>query len=146
MTAARLVVREALPDEIPAIVELDAKVAGVERADFWLGLSRQRPLKETLAIIVATIDREIVGYASGELLALTVRTPVCGWISAIGVASEFREHKVASALMEVMTDHFKASGAASIRTAVDVDDRLLMSFLCGIGMTAGPSVELEIKL
>lgn len=146
MTAERLVVREALPDEIQKIIELDAKVAGVERPDFWIDLSHQRCRKETLVIIVATIGGNIVGYASGDLLALTVRMPICGWIYAIGVASEFREHKFASALMEALTNHFRAGGATSIRTTVDVDDHLLMSFLCSVGMTAGPIIDLQARL
>jgi len=146
MTMARLVVREAFSDEIPEIVELDARVAGVKRPDFWLDLSQQRCPKRTPIIVVATIGGTIVGYAAGDLIALTVRMPTCGWIYAIGVAAEFREHKVASALMELMTDHFRTGGATSIRTAVDVDDHLLMSFLCSFGMTAGPVIDLEIKL
>lgn len=146
MTAARMMIREASPDEIPKIIELDAKVAGVKRADFWLDLSDQRRRKKTLAIIVATIGPEIVGYASGDLLALTVRAPICGWIYAIGVVVQYREHKVASALMGVMTDHFKTGGATSIRTTIDVDEHLLMCFLRSFGMTVGPSIDLEVKL
>ena len=145
MTAARLTIRDARPDELPNVIELDAKVTGVKRPDFWLDLSRQAGSK-TLAIVVATMGGEIIGYALGDLRAWPVRAPACGWIYAIGVAPEYRQQKIASALMQAMIDHFAKNGAASIRTMIEVDDHLLMSFLRSFGMTAGPFVELELKL
>jgi ribosomal protein S18 acetylase RimI-like enzyme len=146
MTAAGLTIREARPDELPSVIELDAKVTGVKRPDFWLDLSHQRAGSKTLAIVVAAMGDEIIGYALGDLRAWPVRAPACGWIYAIGVAAEYRQQKVASALMEAMIDHFAKNGAASIRTMIEVDDHLLMSFLRSFGMTAGPFVELELKL
>ena len=86
----------------------------------------------------------MIGYALGEIRSWPVCAPVCGWLYAIGVAKEYRQHKAASALMIELIARFKKCGVGSIRTVIDVDDHLLMSFLRSFGMTAGPFVELEI--
>jgi ribosomal protein S18 acetylase RimI-like enzyme len=145
MIATGWTIREARSDELPKVIELDATVTGVKRPDFWLDLSRQAGSK-TLAVVIATMGGEIIGYALGDLRAWPVRAPACGWIYAIGVAAEYRQQKVATGLMQAMIDHFAKNGAASIRTMIEVDDHLLMSFLRSFGMTAGPFVELELKL
>jgi len=48
--------------------------------------------------------------------------------------------------MADLISRFKKSGVKTIRTVIDVDDYLLMSFLRSFGMTAGPFVELEMTL
>ncbi len=147
-------VTEAEADDLAEIIALDGQITGFRRADFWTDLFRQRRTSETLSILVARIfDKripgkgsagKIVGYALGEIRSWPVRAPACGWLYAIGVAEQHRLHKAASVLLAELIARFKKRGAGAIRTMIDVDDHLLMSFLRGFGMTAGPFVELEM--
>jgi ribosomal protein S18 acetylase RimI-like enzyme len=141
-----ITVAEAHRSELAQIIALDAKVTGFARADFWNELIRQRATNETLFILVAKNRGKIVGYAMGEVRSWPVRAPACGWLYAIGVEKEHRLHKAASALMLELMARFKKCGVKAIRTVIDVDDHLLMSFLRSFGMTAGPFVELEMTL
>lgn len=132
--------------DLAEIIALDARITGFPRADFWKDLFRQLETSETLCVLVAKSAGKIIGYALGEVRSWPVRAPACGWLYAIGVEKEFRLHKAASALMTELISRFKKSGVGAIRTVIDVDDNLLMSFLRSFGMTAGPFVELELTL
>lgn len=139
-------VAEAHGADVAEIIALDARITGFSRADFWNDLFRQRETSETLCVLVAKIDGRMIGYAMGEVRSWPVRAPVCGWLYAIGVEKEYRLHKAASVLMSELILRFKESGVGIVRTVIDVDDHLLMSFLRSVGMTAGPFVELEMPL
>lgn len=139
-------VSDATSDDLAEIINLDARTTGFARADFWEDLFRRRKASETLCVLVAKSSGKIVGYALGEVRSWPVRAPVCGWLYAIGVDKDFRLQKCASALMTELISRFKQSGVGTVRTVIDMDDHLLMSFLRSFGMTTGNFVELEMAL
>jgi ribosomal protein S18 acetylase RimI-like enzyme len=141
-----IVVCDGTQDDFSEIIALDARVAGISRPEFWHELQVQRTASNTLILLVARYAGKIVGYAMGEVRAWPVRTPACGWVYAIGVDKKHRLRRVASALMTELIRRFQAQGVYTIRTIIDVDDHLLMSFLRSLGMTAGPFVELEMSI
>ena len=141
-----ITVAEADAADLAEIIALDARITGFSRADFWKDLFRQLETSETLCVLVAKSAGKIIGYALGEVRSWPVRAPACGWLYAIGIEKKYRLHKGASALMTELISRFKKSGVGTIRTVIDVDDSLLMSFLRSFGMTAGPFVELELTL
>jgi ribosomal protein S18 acetylase RimI-like enzyme len=71
---------------------------------------------------------------------------MCGWLYAVGVDKDHRLQKIATALMSELVDRFRKNGVKAVRTVIDVDDHLLMSFFRSCGMTAGPFVELEMTI
>ncbi len=141
-----LVVTDADASDLAEIISLDEKVAGHSRADFWRDLFRQKVASSTLFVLVARSSGVLVGYALGEIRSWPVRTPICGWLYAIGVEKNHRLQKVATALMTELISRFRQNGVETVRTVIDVDDQLLMSFLRSYGMSAGPFVELEMTV
>jgi ribosomal protein S18 acetylase RimI-like enzyme len=141
-----ITVTDADAADLAEIVALDGRITGIPRADFWNDLFRQRETNKTLYVLVAKSAGKIIGYALGEVRSWPVRAPACGWLYAIGVEKEYRLRKGASALMTELISRFKESGVGAIRTVIDVDDNLLMSFFRSFGMAAGPFVELELPL
>jgi GNAT superfamily N-acetyltransferase len=148
----RVVVTDAAEADIATVVALDERITGVSRRDFWNHIDTQRRASgNTLCVLVAkrtdaSGDERIIGYAMGEVRAWPVRAQACGWIYAIGVEQGHRLQRAASALMSALIARFKAQGCSAVRTMIDVDDHLLMSFLRSQGMTAGPFVELEMAI
>jgi ribosomal protein S18 acetylase RimI-like enzyme len=132
--------------DIAEIIDLDAKIAGYARADFWNNLFRQKAASATLYVIVARRAGKIIGYSLGEIRSWPVRDPLCGWLYAVGVDKDHRLQKVATALMTELVARFRQNGVEAVRTVIDVDDHLLMSFFRSCGMTAGPFVELEMAI
>ena len=139
-------VTDAATSDLAEIIDLDARIAGYARVDFWSDLFRQKATSATLYVLVAKSAGKIVGYALGEIRSWPVRAPVCGWLYAIGVEKDHRLQKAATALMTELISRFRKNGVGTIRTVIDVDDHLLMSFLRSFGMTAGPFVELEMTV
>lgn len=139
-------VADATLSNLAEIIDLDARITGFARAEFWNDLFHRRDANNTLCMLVATSSGKVVGYAAGEVRSWPVRAPACGWLYAIGVDKRYRLRKCASMLMAEFVSRFKQSGVGTIRTVIDVDDHLLMSFLRSCGMTAGPFVELEMTL
>ena len=145
-----LAVTDAGPADLAAIVALDERITGIARAEFWNHFFAQRAASDTLTVLVArkkaSGSGELIGYAMGEVRAWPVRAPACGWIYAIGVEKSHRLQRAASVLMAELIARFRAHGCGTVRTMIDVDDHLLMSFLRSQGMTAGPFVELEMQI
>jgi ribosomal protein S18 acetylase RimI-like enzyme len=139
-------VADAEAGDLAEIIDLDAKIAGYSRADFWHSLFRQKAASATLYVLVARRAGKIIGYALGEIRSWPVRDPICGWLYAVGVDKDHRLHKVATALMTELVARFRQNGVEAVRTVIDVDDHLLMSFFRSFGMTAGPFVELEMAI
>jgi len=137
---------DAAASDLSELIDLDEKIAGYSRADFWRDLFRQKAANSTLFVLVARSSGLLVGYALGEIRSWPVRTPVCGWLYAIGVKKSHRLQKIATALMSELFSRFRQNGVEAVRTVIDVDDHLLMSFLRSIGMSAGPFVELEMAV
>jgi len=132
--------------DLAEIIDLDEKIAGYSRTDFWRDLFRQKAASSTLFVLVARSSGTLVGYALGEIRSWPVRTPICGWLYAIGVKKNCRLQKIATALMTELMSRFRQHGVEAVRTVIDVDDHLLMSFLRSFGMSAGPFVELEMAV
>jgi hypothetical protein len=65
---------------------------------------------------------------------------------ANSVDERYRLHKYALSLMAELIPRFTQSGVGTIRTAIDVDDQLLMSSLRSCGMRTGSFVKLEMTL
>ncbi|MBX9844804.1 MAG: GNAT family N-acetyltransferase [Xanthobacteraceae bacterium] len=142
----QIVIGDGSEDDFAEIVALDERVTGLSRPEFWHEFRLQKATSNALIVLVARHAGEIVGYATGEVRTWPVRGSACGWVYAIGVAKEHRLKRAGSALMAEMISRFRASGIGTIRTMIDVDDHLLMSFLRSMGMTAGPFVELEMPI
>lgn len=141
-----LILADAEESDLAELLELDEKIAGYSRADFWRDLFRRKGPNSTLFLLVARRSGVLVGYALGEIGSWPVRTPVCGWLYAIGVKKNHRLQKIATALMTELLSRFRQNGVEAVRTVIEVDDHLLMSFLRSFGMSAGPFVELEMAV
>jgi ribosomal protein S18 acetylase RimI-like enzyme len=138
-------IADATSSDLAEIIDLDARITGFARAEFWNDLFHRRDASDTLCVLVAKSAGKIVGYALGEIRSWPVRAPACGWLYAIGVDERYRLQRCASTLMAELISRFKQSGVGAIRTVINMDDHLLMSFLRSFGMTAGPFVELEMN-
>lgn len=145
-SAERFVVRRAAVDDIPGVIRIDASNTGLAKPDYWRTQFERFGGRPQRYFLVADRDGQVIAFIVGEVRAWEFGSPPCGWIFAIGVDAESRMGRLGTRLFDAIMDRFRADGVDTVRTMVRVEDQLLMSFFRSQGMTAGPSIQLEIPV
>ncbi len=144
-------VRRAVPDDLEAIIEIDADATGSKKADYYkqyIGFVQQeaRPYR---IFLIAEVDGEpggIKGFAAGEVRDWEFGSPRSGWITNIVVKPDARERGIGTLLLNKILDAFREAGANTVRTLPPRDNHTVVSFFRSQGLMAGPSVDLEMSL
>ncbi len=72
--------------DLDAIVEIDRKVLGKEREEYWRSKIERLNSSGPLPCLVAEIDGKVIGVVMGEVSGWEFGVPdTIGWISTIGV-------------------------------------------------------------
>jgi ribosomal protein S18 acetylase RimI-like enzyme len=142
-----VVVRDAQPADLSAVVRLDAEATGLKKTAYW---------RERLAwyagghrdrfFLVAERGKETIGFILGDVRAWEFGSPPSGWIFAINVKRSARLHGVATLLFDAICDRFRKAGIDVVRTMPAKDAQLVLSFFRSQGLMAGPFVLLEKRL
>ena len=143
--------RPAGPSDLQKIINLDARVSGLGKKNYWIDLFQNLNNKDGSHLIVMeslgpSHSNEILGFIVGEVRAWEFGSCPCGWIFAIGVSPDYRVQGIGEKLFDAICQAFKKDGANSIRTMIARRDRLNMSFFRAQGMMGGPFIELEKSL
>lgn len=137
-------VRSVVAADLPAIIDLDRRLTGAAKPDYWkAGLVSQA---DRYFLVAETADGGFAGFAIGEIRAWEFGSPPAGWVFAIQVDPDLRQGGVGTALFDGLCACFRARGVDRVRTMVDRRDHLILSFFRAQGLTAGPSLELEMEL
>ncbi len=137
-------VRPAETADLAEVVALDAENTGTakpaywkDRFDWYAGRHPER------FFLVAERGGDLVGFIVGEVRAWEFGSPPSGWIFAVHVSPKARLHGLGTMLFDEMCVRFRKAGVQQVRTMLAKDDRLIMSFFRGLGMMAGPFIQLE---
>ena len=130
--------------DLASIIDLDRRLTGAAKRDYWQeGIA---PQQDRFFLVAETEGGAFAGFAIGEIRAWEFGSPPAGWIFAIQVDPAARQAGVGTALFDGLCLRFRASGIDRVRTMVDRRDHLILSFFRAQGLTAGPSLELEMEL
>lgn len=140
------IIRYAVPDDTPEIVEIDRQVSGQAKLEYWNKLFATGRCEEPRATLVAERDGHVLGFAIGTIRAWEFGSEPCGWIFAISIKPDNREEGVAASLFDAMCTYFHRAGVKTVRTMIRRDEHLLMAFFRSQGMMAGPFIQLEQSL
>ena len=144
----QITVRNAIRADINVVIELDSVGAEDEKPAYWSGVF-DRYLAEgnnDRIFLVAETSEEIVGFIVGEVRAWEFGSPPCGWVFALGVSMKNRELGIGHLLFKELCQQLKQAGISSVRTMIDRDQKLVLSFFRSQGMRTGPYIELEKQL
>jgi ribosomal protein S18 acetylase RimI-like enzyme len=144
---AAVVVRPARAGDLAGVVALDARVTGLPKRAYWLGLFRRYGgAGGGRQFLVAVAGGRVVGFIIGEVRDWEFGSPPCGWVFAIDVDPDARQAGVGTRLLESIAAGFRRQGVRTIRTLLARDNALVLSFFRSQGMMAGPFIPLEMVL
>ncbi len=134
--------------DLDAIVEIDRKVLGKPRRDYWkkkIGFPNPR---YPFSCLVTEYEGEVIGFIVGEVSGWEFGIPdTIGWISTIGVDPAYQHRGVAKKLSQGFIKNLKAIGVTIVYTLVNWNDWDLLKFFRAMGFTrGGDMINLELKI
>lgn len=157
-----ILIRPLTAEDIDAIIQIDAKVMGEAKPEYWrrkLALYlAQHDIEAITAATqyfsgidpqlarVAEVNGRVVGFMIGEIRSWEFRQPPTGWITALAVDPNHRRQGFARRLLAEMLDYFREKGIENVCTMVEWSDGDVLSFFTAMGFDRGPFIELEKKL
>jgi ribosomal protein S18 acetylase RimI-like enzyme len=134
--------------DLDAIVEIDRKVLGKPRRDYWKKKIELPNPRYPLSCLVAEYEGKVIGFIVGEVSGWEFGIPdTIGWISTIGVDPAHQHHGVARRLSQEFVKNLKAIGVTVVYTLVNWNDWDLLKFFHAMGFTrGGDMINLELKL
>ncbi|MDI6762275.1 MAG: GNAT family N-acetyltransferase [Thermodesulfobacteriota bacterium] len=133
--------------DVDAIVDIDLRVIGKSRPDYWKKIVPQNP-QYPFSSLVAEYEDKVIGFVLGEVSGWEFGVPdTIGWLSIIGVDPDYQHKGVARRLSQEFVKNLKAIGVSVIYTLVNWNDWDLLKFFHEMGFTrGGDMINLELKI
>ncbi len=148
---AAFTVRFARQSDIEDVIALDARITGLGKGPHWQELfergSKLRQAGQFFLVATSCANPpSFAGFIVGEIRAWEFGSGPCGWVYALGVDPDSRQHGVGEGLLEAIAGEFSRAGVTKMRTMVAKENTLPMKFFRAEGMMAGPYIQLEKDL
>ncbi len=144
----KLTVRELTEDDLDSIVEIDTKVLGETRRDYWVAkIVKQAETRPPDASLVSEIDGKVVGFILGEVSGWEFKVPNnIGWIDTIGIDPDYQNRGIAKVLANALVTNLKNYGVDTIYTLVNWNDWDLLQIFHAMGFSRGDMINLVLKV
>ena len=143
--ATQVTIRNALPTDFDGVIEVDLVGLAEEKPAYWRGIFDRYVTtgRDDRIFLVAEISAEVIGFIVGEVRAWEFGSPPCGWVFALSVSPKTRELGVGELMFKEMCQRLKNAGVTTVRTMVDRENKLTLSFFRSQGLRTGRYIELE---
>jgi len=134
--------------DLDAIVEIDSKVLGKPRPDYWKKKIELPNVHYPFSCLVGELEAKVIGFIVGEVSGWEFGIPdTIGWISTIGVDPAYQNRGVARKLSQEYIKNLRAIGVTIVYTLVNWSDWDLLKFFHAMGFTrGGDMINLELKI
>lgn len=150
-------------NDLDALVDIDRKILGKERRDFWRRKIAYTDIYPRPAL-VAELEGKVVGFIMGYVSGWEFGVPdTIGWIDTLGVDPKFQRLGIASLLFKALIKNFKHSGREKtsgingsettqiegvnvVYTLVNWNDWDLIQFYHAMGFKKGDMFNLKLQL
>ena len=140
-------IRALKKEDLPAIVEIDEKVLGENRKEYWERKIEALGTKSTQTSFAAEVEGNVVGFILGDISGWEFGVPdTIGWIDTIGIDPAYQKKGLATALANELIRGLKAVGVKTIYTLVSWNDWDLLQFFHAMGFSRGDMINLELKI
>jgi len=141
-------IRNAIPSDLDAVIALDQVTTKEAKPNYWQGIFSHYVTggrKDRLFLVAETSDT-VIGFIVGEVRAWEFGSPPCGWVFALTVSPNAREMSIGKRMFDEISARLKHAGVSTVRTMVDLDNKLTLSFFRSMGLRTGRYIELEKQL
>lgn len=133
--------------DLPAIIEIDRKVLGKPRPEYWKRKIEVSEFRPPLASLVAEFDGKVIGFILGDVSGWEFGVPDnTGMIETVGIDPAYQRQGIARLLTEELIRSFKLNGVQKINTLIEWDDWDLLQFFYKMGFRRGQRINLELDL
>ncbi|MBN2122738.1 MAG: GNAT family N-acetyltransferase [Deltaproteobacteria bacterium] len=140
-------IRTMTSKDLARITEIDTRVLGKSRPEYWERKLVVVEKRSPLASLVAELDGKVIAFIIGDASGWEYGAPDnIGWIDTIGVDPEYQRRGIAKMLMTEMITNLKKVGVDTIYTFVNWRDWDLLRFFDANGFTRGEMINLELKV
>ena len=134
-------------EDLNAIVEIDQKVLGENRRNYWERKLELMKNKSSQISLVAELEGKVVAFILGDVSGWEFGVPeTIGWIDTIGVEPAHQKKGIATALAHELINNLRAMGVKTIYTLVSWNDWDLLQFFHAMEFTRGDMINLELKI
>lgn len=146
-STASPVIRNMAHSDLNSIVEIDNKVLGRPRPEYWAMKLDLVKKHAQISSLVAELEGQVVGFIIGGASRWEYGVPEnIGWIDTIGVDPDYQKRGVAKLLFTEMAGNLKKVGVDTIYTFVKRRDWKLLKFFNSLGFQEGDMVNLELDI
>lgn len=144
----QVTIRNTLPADLNAVLKLDLVGSAEEKPAYWRGIFDRYVTdgKAGSIFLVAETGGEVIGFIIGEVRAWEFGSPPCGWVFALSVSPKVREKGVGQLMLKEMCMRLKKAGVTTVRTMIDRENKLTLSFFRSQGLRTGRYIELEKQI
>ena len=136
-------VRKLRAEDLSAIIELDKKVVGKDRASSWpQRVASHLKTYEPLLSHVAEADDKIIGFILADVRGAEYAVPLGGWLNIMGVDSAYQGQGIGRKLMEAFVTECHRSGVKA-RIMLQEGDESLLKFVRPLGFRRGQLIDFE---
>lgn len=145
---SKLVVRRLRPEDLHAVILLDARITG-RRRDEYFKLKLKQALSDTG--VQVSLAAEVDGIFAGFLLARVYYgefgvMEMVAALDTIGVSPDFRGMGVGAALLAQLCQNLEGLGIPQLRTEVSWEDQDLLRFFHREGFVPAPRLALDLDI
>ncbi len=144
----KVVIRVMEKEDLDFIVDIDTKVLGETRRDYWLTkVVKEAESRPQDASLVAEIDGKVIGFILGEISGWEFKVPNnIGWIDTIGIDPDFQNRGIAKELANLCVQNLRKHGVDTIYTLVNWNDWDLLQFFHAMGFSRGDMINLVLRV
>jgi len=140
-------IRPLKKEDLETIIEIDEKILGGNRKDYWERKLALMNTKASKVSLVAEMGGKVVGFILGDVSGWEFGVPdTIGWIDTIGIDPVYQKRGLATALANEVIKNLKAIGVRAVYTLVSWNDWDLLQFFHAMGFTRGDMINLELKI
>ena len=141
-------VRKVEAGDLRAVAAIDLEITRVPKPAYWAEIYRRYGAgrRRGRSFLVAEAAGRIEGFVIGEVRDWEFGSPRCGWVFAIDVRPDARQSGTGAQLLEAVCAGFRRAGVRKVRTMLNRDNTLVLSFFRSQGMMAGPFIPLEMDI